>query len=166
MLFLQIVMKYYGGREISQKDLERALLVGMSPHERRKLEKKKGLSFRHSTGCALDSKGGNSDKNRVSETREISVLDTDVNGESISLSNGTVDSYCLGSEQTLGPGHNSKLSLLGHGPHGKRVVDYLLREHGEDGIRQFCQRWRQVFVESIRPRFLPAGWDVMHRYSS
>lgn len=159
---IQIVMKYYGGREISQKDLERALLVGMSPHERRKLEKKKGLSFRHSTGCALDSKGGNSDKNRVSETREISVLDTDVNGESISLSNGTVDSYCLGSEQTLGPGHNSKLSLLGHGPHGKRVVDYLLREHREDGIRQFCQRWRQVFVESIRPRFLPAGWDVMH----
>lgn len=41
-------MKYYGRREISEEDLERALLVGMSPHERRRLQKKKGLAFKHS----------------------------------------------------------------------------------------------------------------------
>lgn len=61
--------------------------------------------------------------------------------------------------------HNSKLSLLGHGPHGKQVVDHLLKEYGEDGIREFCQRWRQVFVDALKPRFLPAGWDVKHRYA-
>lgn len=60
--------------------------------------------------------------------------------------------------------HNSKLSLLGHGPHGKQVVDHLLEEYGEEGIRDFCQRWRQAFVDALNPRFLPAGWDVKHRY--
>lgn len=70
-----------------------------------------------------------------------------------------------GSAITAQPKFNPKLSLLGHGPHGKQVVDHLLAEYGEDGIRQFCQRWRQVFVAAIQPRFLPAGWDVNHRYT-
>lgn len=35
---------YYGGRDISEEDLEKALLIGMSPHERRKLERKKGVT--------------------------------------------------------------------------------------------------------------------------
>lgn len=39
---------YYGGRDISEEDLERALLIGLSPHERRKLERKKGVSLKHS----------------------------------------------------------------------------------------------------------------------
>jgi cation-transporting P-type ATPase D len=58
---------------------------------------------------------------------------------------------------------NSKLSLLGHGPHGKQIVEYLLREHGEDGVRDFCQRWRKVFVDAVHPRHLPGGWNVSHR---
>lgn len=58
---------------------------------------------------------------------------------------------------------NSKLSLLGHGPHGKQVVEYLLKEYGEDGVRDFCQRWRKVFVDALHPRHLPGGWDVTHR---
>lgn len=43
---------YYGGRDISEEDLERALLIGLSPHERRKLERKKGVSLKHSTEVA------------------------------------------------------------------------------------------------------------------
>lgn len=58
---------------------------------------------------------------------------------------------------------NSKLSLLGHGPHGKQIVEYLLREYGEDGVRDFCQRWRKVFVDAVHPRHLPGGWNVCHR---
>ncbi|KAL2938237.1 Protein RRP6-like 3 [Bienertia sinuspersici] len=57
---------------------------------------------------------------------------------------------------------NSKVSLLGHGPHGKEVVDYLLKNYGEDGIHSFCQRWREVFVDALHPRYLPVGWDVKH----
>eukprot|EP01018_Ginkgo_biloba_P009240 Gb_31916 [translate_table: standard] len=55
-----------------------------------------------------------------------------------------------------------KISLLGHGPHGKKVVEKLLEEEGEDGIRQFSQQWRLIFVEAVNPRFLPSGWDIQH----
>ncbi|KAF8409569.1 hypothetical protein HHK36_005647 [Tetracentron sinense] len=216
-----IIMKYFGGREISEEDLERALLVGMSPHEKRRLEKKRGLSFKHSAGSILPDKVpenntysmGTSalseievdivngaltpigEKYSKQEDRDLSTeFDTGVN--KISLSSGlevngtssaigskdlsfdgsiiserenvcvldTEDDYesTRPSNGTDSPKYNPKLSLLGHGPHGKQVVDHLLKEYGEDGIGQLCQRWRQVFVEAIHPRFLPAGWDVLH----
>lgn len=51
---------YYGGRDISEEDLEKALLIGLSPHERRKLERKKGVSFKHSAEVAgMDKQEGN-----------------------------------------------------------------------------------------------------------
>ncbi|KAH7862090.1 hypothetical protein Vadar_034668 [Vaccinium darrowii] len=219
---MQIVSKYYGGREISMEDLEKALLVGMSPHERRRLRKKKGLALKRTNGDVFleeDSRGDKamsatvdtSDTYTISgpqsnkgetcsevdsnllvaedldvsslslcpdsevngeildpdngdlnpESKCISIVDTDVN-EGDSLSSGTVNLVHHSSDGTIAPKHISKLSLLGHGPHGKQVVDHLLEEYGEDGIRHFCQKWRQVFVEAINPRFLPAGWDVMH----
>ncbi|XP_057506784.1 protein RRP6-like 3 isoform X2 [Actinidia eriantha] len=222
---MQIVMKYYGGREISEEDLERALLVGMSPHERKRLEKKSGGAFKKATRSFIqeeqESRGGtaisaslntsnlddidglhvssrencskedsnllavedmnvsglplypdsdtlaadcndiNSDEIRASGTKCNSILDTDGN-QSRSPSIGKVNLVHQRCGGAISPRHKSKLSLLGHGPHGKQVVDHLLKEYGEDGIRQLCQRWRQVFVEAIHPRFLPAGWDVMH----
>lgn len=87
--------------------------------------------------------------------------DSDVD-ESCNVSNGAVNSVD-NMNASVSSKRDSKLSLLGHGPHGKQVVNHLLKEHGEEGISQFCQRWRQVFVEAVHPRFLPAGWDVMHR---
>ncbi|RVW97387.1 Protein RRP6-like 3 [Vitis vinifera] len=216
----QTVMKYYGGREITEEDLEKALLVGMSPHERKRLERKKGMSLKHSKGAGfpnkeqesnarsmgtspidnalkVDGEGGlnttkgeacgkqengndleitmevlasdsnnlSSDRSETSEMKDMCVMDTD-NCESRSQSEGTLDLFYPKSNGNASPKHNPKLSLLGHGPHGKEVVDHLLKEYGEDGIRQFCQRWRQTFVEAIHPRFLPAGWDVMHRYAA
>lgn len=225
----QIVMSYYGGREISEVDLEKALLVGMSPHERRRLEKKKGLSFKPSAVSILpneeqENNNGSTETSGVVETSQVSTLDdsqsseaevcsrkedretgadvgdssvcadsgineevsstfkenvkpdkngvSDINGvllinsndnyESRNPSNRIVDLYHTEYDGTAQPKHHPKLSLLGHGPHGKQVVDHLLKEYGEDGIRQFSQRWRQVFVEAVHPRFLPAGWDVMH----
>jgi cation-transporting P-type ATPase D len=76
------------------------------------------------------------------------------------------DEESLRDEDSTQAKHHSKLSLLGHGPHGKQVVDHLLKEYGEDGVREFCQRWRQVFVDALKPRFLPGGWDVKHRYAT
>lgn len=57
---------------------------------------------------------------------------------------------------------SQRVSLLGHGPHGKKVVEILLDQEGEDGIVRFCQRWRAVFVESVKPDYLPSGWDISH----
>ncbi|KAL5797871.1 hypothetical protein ACOSQ2_002691 [Xanthoceras sorbifolium] len=226
----QIVMRYYGGREISNEDLERALLVGMSTRERRRLEKKRGLSLKNSTATALSDKehmnytggmeksatvGGatvnnadslriitesfdeeegkdlltvaendasntltcsdtgidqllfssrnmNSYKSEVSDTKDDCYGEDDNDCESRNIQNGTVDLLDAKLDGSGSPKLNSKLSLLGHGPHGKEVVNYLMREYREEGIRQFCQRWRQVFVEAVHPRFLPAGWDIMH----
>ncbi|KAG4206147.1 hypothetical protein ERO13_A04G144700v2 [Gossypium hirsutum] len=234
----QIVMRYYGGREISNEDLERALVVGMSPHERRRLEKKKGLSLKQSTRIppvkeqesndatrilsttldpskvdrpdasditadvsnstkvdtskeALGTKDDldfcmvtdtdhtnnspacsdfrvaaacndmKSHSSEISETKSVSAVNPGDKSES-SIPKEIVDSSCARYDGNIPFKHNSKLSLLGHGPHGKQVVDHILNESGEEGIRQFCQRWRHVFVEAVHPRFLPAGWDVMH----
>ncbi|CAK7348974.1 unnamed protein product [Dovyalis caffra] len=212
----QIIMQYYGGREISEEDLERALLVGMSPQERRRFEKKRGFSSKHSTEIirldkeqmnaahtmaesatenslkiadtigalktteveSTSTKGGE-DYFMVTESK--GVVSAIANKEMISDENeashtkdkyvGNVDEKCEGGppngtarhDESAPHKNNSKLSLLGHGPHGKQVVDHLLKEYGDDGIRQFCQRWRQAFVEAVHPRFLPSGWDVMHR---
>ncbi|KAK8490104.1 hypothetical protein V6N11_081573 [Hibiscus sabdariffa] len=232
----QIVMRYYGGMEVSNEDLERALVVGMSPHEQRRLEKKKGLSLKQSTtippvkekeindatkilsttsdpskvGCpdasdftadvshstivdTLKEASGTKDdldfcmvkddhkdnpstcsdsrvttacndtsphSSQISETRSVCAVNTD-NSES-STPNEIADSSCTRYEGNTSFKQNKKLSLLGHGPHGKQVVNHILNESGEEGIRQFCKQWRQVFVEAVHPRFLPGGWDVMH----
>ena len=224
---------YYGGREISEEDLERALIVGMSPHERRRFEKKRGFSLKHMGRTTVESEqenhadsttrigdvdvskadsldGSYANEETSSEVdRELLMVKDDlgnpslasdlaVDGSVSATSNGNtsrvknvdynessdstanVDDGCLSRKQPNGidessyppkdeestqTKHNSKLSLLGHGPHGQQVVEHLMKEYGEDGIRQFCQRWRQVFVEAVKPRFLPAGWDVKHRYA-
>ncbi|XP_030539698.1 protein RRP6-like 3 isoform X1 [Rhodamnia argentea] len=204
----QIVMRFYGGRDISNADLERALLVGMSSHERRRLEKKRGLSLKHSNGGIIPDKRqiGSTKKMMISSTVNRSKVETvDVSfseeeqqyvneeitdqvetepinpgmePEAPAHDNNNENTICYTSQNgnlqneglDLGdsrndetqPTHNPKLSLLGHGPHGKQVVDHILKEYGEDGIGVFCQRWRQVFVEAINPRFLPAGWDIKH----
>ncbi|KAJ4851231.1 hypothetical protein Tsubulata_022285 [Turnera subulata] len=229
---IQIVRQYYGGREISDEDLERALLVGMSPHERKRFEKKNGFSLKHTTGNILLDKqqastaatavkssidneltfsgvdasetteaepavfledqddctvtdaetscfgfdegvdrevsattyqDRKSDGNEASDAEDgrASMVDDDNCKQSPSAKK--TDLNCLRQDGSNPSKCNSKLSLLGHGPHGKQVVDHILKEYGEDGVNQFCQRWRQVFVEALHPRFLPAGWDVMHR---
>ncbi|XP_009601353.1 protein RRP6-like 3 isoform X1 [Nicotiana tomentosiformis] len=213
---IMIIRNYYGGREISGKDLERALLIGMSPNERRRFEKKRKLACKDSSRSTtpddkLDNKQANGtslpeeisenssngeetmniltvEENNVSNhssypnfgvNGEFSVQNNDVPhgreslvkhddilpdsdvDESCNVSNGAVNSVD-NMNASVSSKRDSKLSLLGHGPHGKQVVNHLLKEHGEEGISQFCQRWRQVFVEAVHPRFLPAGWDVMH----
>ncbi|XP_010414000.1 PREDICTED: protein RRP6-like 3 isoform X3 [Camelina sativa] len=171
---LQIVKMYYGGRDISEDDLERALLIGLSPHERRRRERKQGVSLKHSAEVArLDKQeNGKKDENNDGEgpadsekimNVERSTVADDSGDGGTSEGDGAAelnDAQCNGN--TLHQ-QNSKLSLLGHGPHGKQIVEYLLREYGEDGVRDFCQRWRKVFVDAVHPRHLPGGWNVSHR---
>ncbi|KAJ7008605.1 hypothetical protein NC653_007312 [Populus alba x Populus x berolinensis] len=96
----------------------------------------------------ISNKEMNSDENEASDTKDEYVGNDDDNCEG-GLSNGTARN-----DESAPHKNNSKLSLLGHGPHGKQVVDHILEEYGEDGIRQFCQRWRQVFVEGSSSSFL------------
>lgn len=59
---------YYGGRDISEEDMERALLIGLSPHERRKLERKKGVSLNHSIEAVRMDKQENGKGNHILNT--------------------------------------------------------------------------------------------------
>lgn len=214
---------YYGGREISKGDLEKALLIGMSPHERRRFEKKKKVASKQPTSDVAsdnnqepgsDAKAESTptdnvlnrtenccnreDKNTVVLTEmdidnqslpsnaevncevpianskdltnksEFSVSDHISDPDSIIAENGNISTEIglVQSNDDVNLKQHSKISLLGHGPHGKQVVEFILKEYGEEGISEFCQRWRQVFVEALHPRFLPAGWNVMHRLES
>ncbi|XP_023639722.1 protein RRP6-like 3 isoform X3 [Capsella rubella] len=184
---LQIVKMYYGGRDICDEDLERALLIGLSPHERRKLERKKGVSLKNSAEATRMDKQENGKKDndslyihnpdasldenndeeapancaKIMNVERITVTDDSGDGGTSEGDGATElnDTQCNGNMLHQ---QNSKLSLLGHGPHGKQIVEYLLREYGEDGVRDFCQRWRKVFVDAVHPRHLPGGWNVSH----
>ncbi|XP_031473178.1 protein RRP6-like 3 isoform X2 [Nymphaea colorata] len=212
-----VVKEYFGGREISERDLEAALLVGMSPQEKRRLKKKRGMFQKTATttstttcdeiaaetstaeekiiiesnasnGLHLDeSVNGNLPKNRSIHANSFSILNsTYIDGDGRTQCSDEMpmrDESVLGANELERPDvsqrqlnivessagatrsskHDRKLSLLGHGHHGRRVVEAIMSVEGEDGICEFCQRWRQVFVDAIHPRFLPAGWDVKHR---
>jgi hypothetical protein len=67
----------------------------------------------------------------------------------------------------IGRGEKGKRAeaVLGHGQHGRRVVETLEQTGGEDALREFVQEWRACFVEALRPSFLPPAWDVKHRWA-
>lgn len=209
---------------MTPEDLEMALLVGMSPHERRRLEKKKGYSFRaqaqniirksSSNTIAEDSGHGSENCHALSERfpedgtesngqQEFNETESQNQLENLTLSHGSSNLAVSMEDTTFGhdtltletdtkqqargactPGNShvdrelsirdnssqamsknaeKKISLLGHGHHGKQVVELLLSNGGEEAINQFCQRWRQIFVEAVHPRYLPCGWNINHR---
>ncbi|GJX13599.1 RRP6-like protein 3 isoform X2 [Tanacetum coccineum] len=161
----KIARTYYGGREISDEDLKKALLVGPGECGIKRMRTEKHL-YRNSSSkntvldTALNSDiedGADASKNEINELEKGSMLDSDINTDPTDASAKQHVSVNIISVAVIAT-CSSKLLLRGHGPHGKQVVDYLLKEHEDDGIQEFCQRWRQVFVEVINPWFLPAGW--------
>lgn len=48
------------------------------------------------------------------------------------------------------------------GSHGEKVVTSLMKE--QNGIQKFEKRWRQKFLETMKPQFMPALWSVHHRH--
>ncbi|CAN6457551.1 unnamed protein product [Victoria cruziana] len=214
---ISVVKEYFGGREISERDLEAAVLVGMSPQEKRRLKKKRGMFQKTAATASTTTCDAIAAENSAAEEKFINKnnasndlhlhesvngnLSEDIHPNHFSIVNitnldevGRTQCSCemaMGDKTVLDAGanelerssvnqhrlniiesssvststskHDQKLSLLGHGHHGRRVVEAIMSVDGEDGIREFCQRWRQVFVDAIHPRFLPAGWDVKHR---
>jgi cation-transporting P-type ATPase D len=209
---------------VTPEDLEMALLVGMSPHERRRLEKKKGYLFKaqaqniitKSSSNNISENSGHVSENSHALSEQFPEDGAESNGqqefdetesrnhlEDLTLSQGSsslpvsmedttfghdtatfetdtkqqASGTCIpanghlhrdpsigdNSNQAISKNAEKKISLLGHGHHGKQVVELLLSNGGEEAINQFCQRWRQVFVEAVHPRYLPSGWNINHR---
>ena len=52
------------------------------------------------------------------------------------------------------------------GSHGEKVVKGIMEEEGFQGIVKFEKRWRQHFLNSLEPKFLPQLWSVDHVHES
>jgi len=48
-------------------------------------------------------------------------------------------------------------------PHGLRVVTYFSNPKN-GGLVYLEQRWREHFLATMRPRYLPALWSVHHNH--
>ena len=48
------------------------------------------------------------------------------------------------------------------GSHGDTVIAMVMKE--ENGIEKFERRWRQHFLDTMKPQFMPALWSVHHRH--
>jgi hypothetical protein len=57
-------------------------------------------------------------------------------------------------------------------PHGKKVITNLLMkchsatedtEADYEEVEKFIKMWRTHFVETIKPKFLPRGWNIEHK---
>ncbi|XP_074661404.1 exonuclease 3'-5' domain-containing protein 2-like [Tubulanus polymorphus] len=46
-------------------------------------------------------------------------------------------------------------------PHGKKVVEFVARN---EGLIRFEREWRQHFIDTMKPRFLPECWSVDHSH--
>ncbi|CAN7066976.1 unnamed protein product [Brassica rapa subsp. trilocularis] len=42
----------------------------------------------------------------------------------------------------------------------KQIIDNLLKNSGEDGVKRFCEEWRQQFVNDLHPTNLPSEWGM------
>ncbi|CAI8031587.1 Exonuclease 3'-5' domain-containing protein 2 [Geodia barretti] len=47
-------------------------------------------------------------------------------------------------------------------PHAELVVRAVREEGGRQGLLEFQRRWRQHFLDTMNPRFLPELWSVDH----
>src|SRR5581483_3412827 len=61
---------------------------------------------------------------------------------------------------------STRSRVPGHGHCPKRLLGYI--DHGEmvvrklgsiEAIQAFTERWRQHFLQSMQPQYLPANWD-------
>ena len=45
-------------------------------------------------------------------------------------------------------------------PHGKKVVEHYMKQDG--GLLKLVKMWRQQFIETMEPKYLPDFWSIDH----
>mmetsp|Transcript_12450 Transcript_12450/g.15909 ORF Transcript_12450/g.15909 Transcript_12450/m.15909 type:complete len:97 (+) Transcript_12450:2220-2510(+) len=52
-------------------------------------------------------------------------------------------------------------------PHGEKVVAAIREKCGEDTdyteLESFIKLWRVDFLETMKPKYLPRGWNIEHK---
>lgn len=144
-----VVKTYYGGRNFSPEEFHAALLSCAGPRKQRRVLRRNGSQVVIPHGEVTES---------VTAKAESSYPLVGVPG---------ADGKDLPATDCNQASNTSLLKaqrepVLGHGPHGKKVVEMLLEQGGDDAIRAFLRSWRKVFVHALQPAFLPPGWDIHH----
>ena len=57
--------------------------------------------------------------------------------------------------------YSSRVTNEDYVPHGKKVVRFMRRNNGLD---EFGKRWRQHFIHTMSPQFLPKLWSVDYNH--
>lgn len=55
------------------------------------------------------------------------------------------------------------LNKGGHQWHGRKVVEAVLEKGGEEELCELMARFRQCFVDALRPQHLSPSWQIDHR---
>ena len=66
-------------------------------------------------------------------------------------------------EEVCKRGMNLESNILNENyvPHGKKVVEYFISSG--DGILNLEKIWRQHFLDTMKPKYLPPFWSVSHQ---
>ncbi|CAM6097604.1 unnamed protein product [Calypogeia fissa] len=144
----KVVQTYYGRDNISMSDLHSVLLVSMGPQDHGRVLKKGVNNGEGATAGPVETPNKNQLRNEYPSNQAV--------GTSISLQGG------LHRRQHSRHKARRNESLWGHAVHGRRIVEILMEQEGDEEILKFCQRWRRVFVDAIQPTFLPLGWEIEH----
>lgn len=56
---------------------------------------------------------------------------------------------------------NFRVDNKAYAPHGKLVVRFI---ENNGGLHMFEKRWRQHFVNTMKPQFLPKNWSIHHKH--
>lgn len=49
-------------------------------------------------------------------------------------------------------------------PHGEKVVKLIYKEKGSKGLLDFERRWREHFLQTMKPAHLPTLWSIDHNH--
>lgn len=126
---------------ITDAEIWAGLLAGMAPNSRRRFIRR-WLKEGHQLPPAL--------------VAEVAAADARSTGvpvptEQIKTSSSSINNAA------------SAIDGLGHGWHGRAVVEAGLARGGLGELAALCARFRKSFVDALQPKHLPPGWEVNHK---
>ncbi|GAB4817041.1 hypothetical protein N2152v2_004087 [Parachlorella kessleri] len=167
----------------TEADLLHGLLAGLSARTRRKLLRSWQAKGRQlpaelaaeaaetangqaeaAAAAALDAEEPGSGAAEGGDSNTVAAADNETEGSEdasgVVTSEGSADK--LGVRHRTGREGGGGAANTGHLWHGQQTVELIAAESGDAGLMQLCQRFRQAFVDALRPQHLPPGWQVDH----
>lgn len=152
---------------LPEAELLQGVLAGMAPRTRRKQARRwlaQGRALpeelcREAEGpggvAAAAARGIGGQGEVAPAERPSSSVDVEEAGE------GGAGEAAAASGGALAGAAGAQASSGGHAWHGQELVQAVAREAGEPGLSRLCQRFRQAFVDAVRPQVSLLGASFM-----